>query len=186
MISLIKNALASGQTSTLRPEQPQPSRPSAETEDKVVEKAVEAVERLQLSSELEEDLRQWQETVYDLIRTIRDPEKPETLEELDVVQEDLVAVSQGQGHRSYYEVKVEFVPTVPHCSLATLIGLCLRTKLDRELPQGQFKVDIAVREGSHSTAAEVTKQINDKERVAAALENPNLKETVERCIAEEE
>ena len=31
----------------------------------------------------------------------------------------------------YLEVRVEFVPTVPHCSLATLIGLCLKTKLDR-------------------------------------------------------
>ncbi len=37
-------------------------------------------------------------------------------------------------------------------------------------------------EGSHSTGDEITKQINDKERVAAALENPNLLETVEECI----
>jgi len=84
------------------------------------------------------------------------------------------------------EVRVEFVPTVPHCSLATLIGLCLKTKLDRELPPGQFKVDLAIKEGTHSTADEVTKQINDKERVAAALENPNLRETVDNCIKEHE
>ena len=57
-----------------------------------------------------------------------------------------------------------------------------RTKLDRELPPGQFKIELGVKEGTHSTASEVTKQINDKERVAAALENPNLLETVERCI----
>lgn len=30
----------------------------------------------------------------------------------------------------------------------------------------------------------VNKQINDKERIAAAMENPNLKEMVENCIAE--
>ena len=52
----------------------------------------------------------------------------------------------------------------------------------RELPPGQFKVDLAIKEGTHSTADEVTKQINDKERVAAALENPNLRETVDNCI----
>jgi hypothetical protein len=32
----------------------------------------------------------------------------------------------------------------------------------------------------------VNKQINDKERIAAAMENPNLKEMVENCITEED
>ena len=32
-------------------------------------------------------------------------------------------------------ITIEFTPTVPHCSLATLIGLCLREKLRRELPR---------------------------------------------------
>ena len=50
----------------------------------------------------------------------------------------------------------------------------------------RFKIDLAVAEGSHSTAAEITKQINDKERVAAALENPNLRKTIEECIRERE
>lgn len=30
----------------------------------------------------------------------------------------------------------------------------------------------------------VNKQINDKERVAAAMENPNLRDIVEQCVAE--
>lgn len=30
----------------------------------------------------------------------------------------------------------------------------------------------------------VNKQINDKERVAAAMENPNLREIVEQCVIE--
>ena len=64
----------------------------------------------------------WKETVYDIIRTIQDPEKPETLEELDVVQEDLVQVRENLEKPGYYTAKITFVPTVPHCSLATLIG----------------------------------------------------------------
>lgn len=32
----------------------------------------------------------------------------------------------------------------------------------------------------------VNKQINDKERIAAGMENPNLKSLVEKCIADEE
>jgi hypothetical protein len=50
------------------------------------------------------------------------------------------------------------------------------------LTSGRFKIDLAIAEGTHSTGPEITKQINDKERVAAALENPNLRKTVEECI----
>jgi len=44
-------------------------------------------------------------------------------------------------------------------------------------------VDIRVAPGSHSTEAAVNKQLNDKERVAAALENPNLLDMVEECLS---
>ncbi|XP_011241107.1 cytosolic iron-sulfur assembly component 2A isoform X2 [Mus musculus] len=70
--------------------------------------------------------------VYDLIRTIRDPEKPNTLEELEVVTESCVEVQEI--NEDDYLVIIKFTPTVPHCSLATLIGLCLRVKLQRCLP----------------------------------------------------
>jgi hypothetical protein len=42
-----------------------------------------------------------------------------------------------------------------------------------------------VQEGTHSTVEDINKQINDKERVAAALENPNLRQTVELCIRDQ-
>ncbi|CRL03540.1 CLUMA_CG016494, isoform A [Clunio marinus] len=60
-------------------------------------------------------------TIYDLLRTIKDPEKPATLEK-----------------------------------------------------------------GAHSTEDEINKQINDRERVAAAIENQNLLKLVENCISEDE
>ncbi|XP_062316887.1 cytosolic iron-sulfur assembly component 2A [Osmerus eperlanus] len=70
--------------------------------------------------------------VYDVIRCIRDPEKPNTLEELDVVNEKCVEVKElGEDE---YLIIIKFSPTVPHCSLATLIGLCLQVKLQRCLP----------------------------------------------------
>lgn len=124
--------------------------------------------------------------IYDQIRTIKDPEKPQNLEELDVVVEDLVHVYPVAGSSDKFVAHIEFVPTVPHCHLATLIGLCIRTKLERSLVPGSVKLDILVREGTHSTEADINKQINDKERVAAAMENPNLRETVEDCIKEQE
>uniref|UniRef100_A0A6M2E7S2 MIP18 family-like domain-containing protein n=1 Tax=Amblyomma tuberculatum TaxID=48802 RepID=A0A6M2E7S2_9ACAR len=127
------------------------------------------------------------EEVYDLIKDIRDPEKPCTLEELDVVCEEEVRVSVEKDAYSY--VSVTLRPTVPHCHLAAIIGLCVRTKLEKNLPYN-FKLDIFIREGSHTTAAEckstvitsVTKQINDKERVAAAMENKNIRDMVCNCV----
>ncbi|XP_043832974.1 cytosolic iron-sulfur assembly component 2A [Dromiciops gliroides] len=119
--------------------------------------------------------------VYDLIRTIRDPEKPNTLEELEVVTESCVEVKEI--HEEDYLVIIRFTPTVPHCSLATLIGLCLRVKLQRCLPF-KHKLEIYISEGTHSTEEDINKQINDKERVAAAMENPNLREIVEQCVIE--
>lgn len=69
-----------------------------------------------------------------MIRFINDPEHPLTLEELNVVQQSLVEVSDDEG-----QVKVQFTPTIPHCSMATLIGLAIRVKLLRSLPE-RFKV----------------------------------------------
>ncbi|KAL6267200.1 hypothetical protein P5V15_000277 [Pogonomyrmex californicus] len=124
------------------------------------------------------------ESVYDLLRTIKDPEKPQTLEQLDVVYEDCIKVCHSTpGGVSV--IRVEFNPTVPHCSLATLIGLCIRIKLERHL-SALFKLDIYIKKGAHSTEQEINKQINDKERIAAAMENPNLREVVEKCILEED
>ena len=60
-----------------------------------------------------------------------------------------------------YLVDIFFTPTVPHCSLATLIGLTIRVKLMRTLPK-RFKVHINVTAGSHSNEVDVNKQLNDK------------------------
>lgn len=114
--------------------------------------------------------------IFEHIKDINDPEHPYSLEQLDVVSEARVQVKDGANR-----VTVAFTPTVPHCSMATLIGLSIRVKLLRVLPR-RFKVDVIVSPGSHASEAAVNKQLNDKERVAAALENPNLLEKVDLCL----
>ena len=69
-----------------------------------------------------------------LIRKINDPEHPLTLEQLKVTEFKNVEVKDNKNY-----VKVLFTPTIPHCSMATLIGLSIRVKLLRSLPQ-RFKV----------------------------------------------
>ncbi|KAJ4959248.1 hypothetical protein NE237_026359 [Protea cynaroides] len=118
-----------------------------------------------------------QEEIFDHVRDIKDPEHPYSLEELKVITEDSIEVDDKRNY-----VRVTFTPTVEHCSMATVIGLCLRVKLIRSLPS-RYKVDIRVAPGTHATEAAVNKQLNDKERVAAALENPNLLSMVDECLA---
>lgn len=70
-------------------------------------------------------------------------------------------------------VLVELTPTVSHCSLATVIGLGVRVRLEQALPPS-YRVEVKIKKDTHSQAEEVNKQLADKERVAAALENDNL------------
>lgn len=78
---------------------------------------------------------------------------------------------------------VEFIPTVPHCTMSTLIGLMIKTKLARYLPRS-IKVNVYVKLGTHNNDKEINKQLNDKERVAAAMENNNLMEIIESKIGD--
>lgn len=112
-----------------------------------------------------------------MIRLINDPEHPLTLEELHVVQQSSIRVDNDTN-----EVFVNFTPTIPHCSMATLIGLSIRVKLLRSLPS-RFKVTVEITPGTHDSESAVNKQLADKERVAAALENSNLINVINECIA---
>eukprot|EP01118_Nematostelium_gracile_P000473 TRINITY_DN10533_c0_g1_i1.p1 TRINITY_DN10533_c0_g1~~TRINITY_DN10533_c0_g1_i1.p1 ORF type:complete len:155 (-),score=41.14 TRINITY_DN10533_c0_g1_i1:201-665(-) len=122
--------------------------------------------------------------IYDLICHIKDPEHPYTLEQLRVIKEEDIEVSFDETSKKN-AIMIQITPTVPHCNLATTIGLCLKEKLKRDLPDRSFKLTIRLTPGSHNTEKEVTKQINDKERVSAAMENPYLSELVDRCLQED-
>jgi len=129
--------------------------------------------------------------VFNIIRNIQDPEHPLTLEQLQVVNRNHITVSeatadvQGQDETipNFSFVHVQFTPTIPHCSMATLIGLCIRVKLLRSLPI-HFKVTVNIRPGTHASEHSINRQLNDKERVRAALENDNLLGLVNKCISQ--
>ncbi|XP_015435532.1 PREDICTED: MIP18 family protein CG7949 [Dufourea novaeangliae] len=114
--------------------------------------------------------------IFDLIRNINDPEHPLTLEELNVVEQNLIEIDNEAN-----KIHVKFTPTIPHCSMATLIGLSIRVQLLRALPS-RFKVNVEITPGTHMSEAAVNKQLADKERVAAALENNHLLEVINQCV----
>jgi len=114
--------------------------------------------------------------IFDLVRDINDPEHPLTLEDLHVVSEKDIEVDDENN-----AITVSFTPTIPHCSMATLIGLAIRVKLIRCLPP-RFKVVVKIAPGTHQSEVAVNKQLSDKERVAAALENNQLLRVVNQCL----
>ena len=118
------------------------------------------------------------EEIYDIIKNINDPEHPLTLEQLKVVSKDLISIKEMKG---YKEIRVFFTPTIPNCSMSTLIGLLIKVKLVFSLPS-TFKVVVLIEPGKHYTEDAINKQLQDKERVFAAYENDNVKKVLNKGI----
>lgn len=128
-----------------------------------------------------------QQRVFEIIRDIRDPEHPHSLEELSVVDLNCINITNppddSPGHGKIW---VSFTPTVPHCSLASIIGLSIQSKI-RESgilnPKGEhyYKLKVTCVDGTHTSAGEINKQLGDKERVSAAFENPKILKVLREC-----
>ena len=86
--------------------------------------------------------------VFNMLKDISDPEHPLTLEQLSVVQ-------LGSIHITNHHVLVMFTPTIPHCSMASLIGLSIRIQLHRLLPR-RFKVKVQITPGTHQSERSVS------------------------------
>eukprot|EP00758_Cryptobia_borreli_P009860 Tbor_TRINITY_DN5518_c0_g1::TRINITY_DN5518_c0_g1_i1::g.13144::m.13144 len=148
------------------------------------------------------------EDIYYELSTIRDPEHLTlTLADLDVVALDRCWVTYGRyiGHpeptivlnpmgipvkrypKRVATVEVELLPTVPHCHLMMIIGLSVRAKLMYDLPQNStiWRIILRIKEGSHLQHDDIEKQLNDKERVCGALENPVVLKEVQKLITYE-
>lgn len=145
------------------------------------------------------------------MRDINDPEHPYTLEQLQVVREEHIQVDDASGHVTYdsntHQSHAQCVTRIISQGGVYAHGaalqhgntnwLVLAGKVDAGTArsiQGVFvletlvssnncaQVDVRITEGGHSSEASVNKQLADKERVAAALENPNLLGMVQNCL----
>ncbi|KAK3187209.1 hypothetical protein K4F52_004113 [Lecanicillium sp. MT-2017a] len=127
-----------------------------------------------------------EQEIYDLISTITDPEHPVSLGQLSVINLADIRITpppaQGMpGPNTLVEVFVEITPTITHCSLATILGLAVRVRLEHALPPN-YRVDVRCKESTHVQDDQVNKQLADKERVAAALENDSLKGVLDKML----
>jgi metal-sulfur cluster biosynthetic enzyme len=130
------------------------------------------------------------DTIYELIRDIKDPEHPQTLEQLGVVSKEYIDIGKIRMENrlgfvniglplKYIEVR--FFPTIPHCSMAGIIGICLKTQLLKYISE-DYWIKVLVIDGAHVDYEGLNKQLSDKDRVSAALENRDLADIVDECI----
>lgn len=114
--------------------------------------------------------------MYECIKDIVDPEYPLTLEQLNVVSLENIVINRQEKI-----IFVFFKPTVTSCSQASLIGLSLFYKLHTVF-NNNFKIIIKVLKGTHDLEDSINKQLKDKERVHAALENPQIFKIITRGL----
>ncbi|POR34981.1 MIP18 family protein [Tolypocladium paradoxum] len=127
-----------------------------------------------------------EQEIYDLISTMTDPEHPVSLGQLSVINLPDIHITPSPAlgvpdPNTIVQVSVEITPTITHCSLATVIGLGVRVRLEQALPPN-YRVLVTCKENSHSQDDQVNKQLGDKERVAAALENDALKGVIDKML----
>ena len=137
------------------------------------------------SSDSEDEAREEidEQEVYDLISSIQDPDHPISLGSLGVINlEDISLVPPTSPRSRISTVTVLLTPTTSACSLTTVIGLGVKVRLLNALPP-RFRVDVRIKEGTSTTAGDANKQLGDKERVAAAMENRSLIAVINQMLS---
>lgn len=77
-------------------------------------------------------------------------------------------------------IKVKFAPTVPHCHVASIIGLTIIYQLSK-FTKGYW-IQVSIKEGTHQNEDIYNKQLRDIERVYAAFENENIFDLISDCL----
>lgn len=128
------------------------------------------------------------ETVFQLIRNIVDPEHPQTIEQLGIVDLNSVSIYKMETDDPFLRegldvtvVEVKYKPTIPHCSMAAVIGLGIKIQLMKYLDM-KYHTKVIVAEDSHIQERDLNKQINDKDRVLAATENEGVVEFLDPLL----
>ena len=117
--------------------------------------------------------------IYNLIKNIKDPEHPLTLEEINVLNEDDIEIDNNKKY-----IKIYYTPTIPNCSLSSLIGLSIKAKLINNVDK-RYKIDVLIKPGTQDLECDINKQLCDKERVLSAIESDNMNKLLSKIIKDD-
>lgn len=120
-----------------------------------------------------------------------DPEYPIILSDLGILKLEYVEILNYSS--SYITiVKISFFPTFGQCKLAPLVGISLLFFIQSKITMKKiiksyhkswllfFKINLD--KNNHTVGENITRQLNDTERLSAALENSSIRSSALKCI----
>ena len=123
--------------------------------------------------------------------SIIDPEYPMILSELKIIKLERIIITSKLSSRSIV-CNLSFFPTYGQCKLAPLIGIAiaiytLKISSMKKLikifnNKWVIKFKIFLPQKNHTVGNSITKQLNDMERLSAALENNSIRLSILKCI----
>lgn len=129
--------------------------------------------------------------IFGQLIKIIDPEFPITLVKLKVIKIEFITIfTHISSQKLVYTIS--FFPTYGKCKLAPLLGITLfsvyfkKSTLKKLFKLGNknwyifFKVKLANKD--HKIGENITKQLNDEERLSAAMENKFIRLSILKCI----
>ncbi|KAG0418651.1 MIP18 family protein galla-1 [Dictyocoela roeselum] len=148
------------------------------------------------------------ETIFELIRDIKDPEFPTTLERLNVVKLEDVKIHKitfddtrfidigTPSKKPYFRtivfrkilraglplsvIDIEYAPSSYNCSMASQIGICIRYFVEKYV--WGYWIRVNIKKETHLEYKKINRQINDKDGIMSAMENPNLMAIADECL----
>jgi len=121
------------------------------------------------------------EKIFNIIRCVRDLDHPYTIQLLDVIDPKDIKIRDIKKRKF---VTVYWTPYGMNHSTIARMGLAFLMKLEKELPDfKRMKFEIKIKDDHIKSKDAINKQLNDKERVAAARENKPLVSLIESIIS---
>nr|UXY87701.1 protein AE7-like 1 [Cryptomonas curvata] len=125
--------------------------------------------------------------VLSLLKEIRDPEFPCYLLDLDVLSTEKIIIENHLLNQNIC-IAIVVAPTYNKCSMSTVIGLSIENILFNRItgtffkfyfPQTwSWKSCVFIPSKFHIKGFMITKQLNDKERISAAIENRSIRNII--------
>ena len=125
--------------------------------------------------------------IISLLNEIKDPEFPYHISNLDILSIEKVLIQNFILNQNIY-ITVIIAPTYKMCTLSSFIGLSIENLLYNKaigkllndyFPQGwSWKYSTFIPPKFHLKGSVISKQLNDKERISAAMENFSIRNII--------
>lgn len=125
--------------------------------------------------------------VFSILKEIRDPEFPCYLFSLNILCLEKISIENYILNQNT-TINIVIAPTYNRCTMSSIIGLSIKNILFNELTGTFFKFYFPttwswkyctiIPSWFHIKGPMLTKQLNDKERISAAIENPSIRNII--------